>query len=280
MKKALSKFLASLGISGSKEVKKTVQDNSYSQRINDIKFTDQQGNEISKEELSQATGRYNYAVYSKNKSSDKAKKLHQKAREYGQKGDYTEAISHLEEAIHDSPEWAYPYYDLAYTYLLNDDFEKALKYYELTDKVAPNGFFTSKTAVDVLRKEKKGVFSEGLYKNYMTLEWIDNPQEKAQMLKLLVDNYPSLAPAWKDYSNFLEGEERLQAIEKGLNENPDIETEGVLTINKALVLNLNGQFNEAKELLMQVIFNSKSTFGNQELAKLVLNSISEENKKK
>ncbi|WP_442265152.1 tetratricopeptide repeat protein [Tenacibaculum sp. ZS6-P6] len=280
MKKTLSKLLTSLGISGTKEVKRIEQDNSHSQRINDIKFTDQQGNEISKEELSQATGRYNYAIYSIDKSSDKAKELHQKAREYGQKGDYTEAVSHLEEAIQDSPEWAYPYYDLAYTYLLNDDFENALKYYELTDKVAPNGFFTSKTAVDVLRKEKTGVFTEGLYKNYIALEWIDNPQEKAQMLKLLVDNFPSLAPAWKDYSNFLEGEERLQAIEKGLNENPDIETEGVLTINKALVLNLNGQFEEAKELLMQVIFNSKSTFGNQELAKLVLNSISEENKKK
>ncbi|WBX77991.1 hypothetical protein PG911_06970 [Tenacibaculum ovolyticum] len=70
-------------------------------------------------------------------------------------------------------------------------------------------------------------------------------------------------------------EERLAAIEKGLEQNADVETKGILLINKALVINEKGNFKEAAELLTSVIFDLNATLGNIEMAKFVLNNISE-----
>ncbi len=151
-----------------------------------------------------------------------------------------------------------------------------MKYYRLTDKIAPKGFYTSKIALHTLERESKGELQKGLYKSYLSLEWTNNPAEKNEMIKLLTEKVPSFTPAWKEYSNLLEGQERLNAIEKGLEQNPDIETKGMLIINKALALNQNGNFKKASELLTNVIFDPSSTFGNIEMAKFVLNNISEE----
>ncbi len=238
-----------------------------------IEFTDMKGNKISKEELSKSTGTFNYEIFGIEKVSNIAKSLHNQAREFGQKGDYKSAIDKLILANKEAPNWAYPLYDLAYTYLLQDDYENALKYYQLTDEVAPKGFYTSKTALNTLEKEKKGEFTKGLYKMYLSLEWIDNPSEKQEMIKLLVKKYPNFAPAWKEYSNIVEGEDRMKAIEKGLSSNPDIETKGLLLVNKALMINEKGNFKKATELLTEIIFDKNTTFGNIEMAKFVLNNI-------
>jgi hypothetical protein len=96
------------------------------------------------------------------------------------------------------------------------------------------------------------------------------------MIKLLVDKFPNFSPDWKDYSSLLENKERLNAIEKELEQNPDIETKGILLINKALVTNENGDFKSASKILTNLILNSNSTFGNIEMAKFVLNSLSEQ----
>lgn len=240
-----------------------------------IEFTDSNGNKISKEELKIATGTFNYEIYGIEGVSDLAKSLHSQARQYGQAGDYQKAIESLEQANKEAPNWAYPLYDLAFTYLLQDDYENALKYYQLTDQVAPKGFYTSKTALHTLEREKAGDLQKGLYASYLSLEWIDNEAEKIEMIKLLVDKFPSFAPAWKDYSSLLEGKERLNAIEKGLKQHPDMETKGMLLINKALVINEDGNKKKASEILTTIIFDSNSTFGNIEMAKFVLNNISE-----
>lgn len=240
-----------------------------------IEFTDMSGNKISKAELQKSTGSYNYEIYGTENISDFAISLHNEARQYGQTRDYKNAILKLKQANKEAPNWAYPLYDLAYTYLLQDDYKNALKYYRLTDSIAPNGFFKSKTALFTLEKEINGTYKKGLYKSYIALEWIDNPTEKKEMIELFISKFPLYPPAWQEYSSFLDGEKRKDAIEKGLKLNPDIETKGILLINKALVININGNYNEASNILMNVIFDKNSTFGNVEMAKFVLNSISE-----
>ncbi|MFD2907408.1 tetratricopeptide repeat protein [Flavobacterium ardleyense] len=239
-----------------------------------IEFTDKQWNKILKEDLENSSGIFNYEIYGIEGVSDLAKSLHSQARQYGQSGNYQKAIENFEQANKEAPNWAYPLYDLAYTYLLQDDYDNALKYYQLTDKVAPKGFYTSKIALHTLERENAGDLQKGLYKSYVSLEWIDNQAEKTEMIKLLVEKFPSFAPAWKDYSSLLEGNERLNAIEKGLEQNADMETKGMLRINKALVINENGYYKKASEILTEVIFDKNSTFGNIEMAKLVLNNIS------
>lgn len=261
-----------LGFFSSCEKKK---ENNYESKNNvNIEFTDDNGNKISRTALENSTGTFNYEIYGIDNVSELAKSLHNQARQFGQTGDYKNAIEKLEQANKEAPNWAYPLYDLAYTYLLQDDYGNALKYYQLTDKVAPNGFYTSKTALHALKREKKGDLQKGLYKSYMSLEWIANKTEKEQLIALFVKKFPTFAPAWKDYSNLLENEERLNAIEKGLQQNPDIETKGMLLINKALATNANGDFKSASKILANIILDSNSTFGNIERAKFVLNSIS------
>ncbi|WP_431109018.1 tetratricopeptide repeat protein [Winogradskyella poriferorum] len=275
MKKKIIVILISIGLISSckngKETEKNAELNNNAQ----IEFTDSNGNKISKEELAISTGRFNYEIYGIEGVSDLAKSLHNQARQFGQTGDYKNAIEKLTQANKEAPNWPYPLYDLAYTYLLQDDYENALKYYQLTDSIAPKGFYTSKTALHTLERERKGELQKGLYKSYLSLEWINNSTEKKEMIELLIDKVPSFAPAWKDYSTLLEGKERLIAIEKGLEQNSDIETKGMLLINKALVMSQNGNFKEASELLTNVIFDTNSTFGNIEMAKFVLNNITE-----
>ena len=53
--------------------------------------------------------------------------LHQQAREAGSKGEYEAALAFLEEARKLAPDWPYPIYDAAYTYLLMGDSHNALE---------------------------------------------------------------------------------------------------------------------------------------------------------
>src|ERR1019366_8272650 len=85
-----------------------------------------------------------------------AESLHQRARLAGESGDYRKAITLLEQACNLAPEWPYPVYDMAFTYLLMKDTENARKYYRKTVDLSPRGFFSAITAIDTLDREKRG----------------------------------------------------------------------------------------------------------------------------
>lgn len=239
----------------------------------DIIFTDSAGNRLTREELSQATGRFNFAILGAEHATDKAKSLHSEARMYGQQGDYPKAIELLKQAIADAPEWPYPYYDLGYTYLLNEDFASALTYYRLTDSLCPGGFFTSQTALYTLEKERDGTYPPGLYMTYLSLEWMDNPAEKLELVRAITETYPDYAPGWKELSTLLDGAEREEAIDKGLSLDADAETRGILQVNKAILLDEKGEKDAARDLLGQVIFGAASSSSNREIAKLVMKQV-------
>lgn len=242
----------------------------------DLIFKDSLGHSLTKSDLANITGQVNYEIMGNQTIDSTAYKLHQEARELGQSGKYDLSISKLEEAYKIQPTWAYPVYDLAYTYLLKGDFEKALKYYKKTDELEPKGFFTTKTALYSLEGEKSGKFPQGMYLAYLQIEWTEDLNKKLEIAKTITQKVPDFAPAWKELSNLLEDKaERLKAIDQGLLRNPDADTKGVLLINKAIVLNDNGKKDEAKQLLGNLIFASDVTSGNIELAKFALKSITE-----
>ena len=251
--------------------------NGQNESDNQLIFKDDNGNQISMSDLEGVTGNYNWEIKDDINIPEEANKLHQEARQHGGKGEYDLGIEKLQKANKIAPNWAYPIYDLAYTYLLKQDFPNALKYYEMTDKMKPRGFFTTKTAHWSLKKEKEGEFQEGLYLAYMQIEWMNTDEEKLQIAKAIVDKIPKYAPAWKIIAQKAnDNEERLIAAEKGLNSNPDIDTKEILLINKALVKNIQGKKEEAKNILGELIFNKESTFGNIELAKYALSTIAKE----
>lgn len=238
-------------------------------------FKDSSGHTLSQSDLTSATGEVNYEIMDNKAIDPKAQSLHREARALGQEGQYDQAITKLTEAISIQPEWAYPTYDLAFTYLLKGDYENALKFYKKTDALEPQGFFTAKTALYALEGEKAGKFPKGLYMAYLQIEWTEDRNKKLEMAKTITQQAPEFAPAWKELSGLSEDKkERLNAIEQGLSKNPDAETKGMLLINKALILDSDGNKEEAKKLLGNLIFSPDVTRGNTALAKFTLKTIS------
>lgn len=237
-------------------------------------FKDDKGNTISLADLAGVTGSYNWEILEDKNIPAEAISLHQEARGLGGQGKYDEGIQKLEAAHKIAPNWAYPVYDMAYTYLLKQDFENALKYYKQTDELEPKGFFTAKTAYWSLKKEAEGAFPEGIYLAFMQIEWKNSEEEKLHIANAIINKFPDYAPAWKviaakaDDINI-----RLEAIKKGLTLNPDAETKGILLINQALIYGVQGDKDSAKNLLGTLIFDEKSTVANIELAKFVLASM-------
>lgn len=241
-----------------------------------ILFKDEKGNRIHTSDLKNETGKVNYEIMGEKKIDPKAAELHLKARELGQAGEYEASMLKLREAMAVQPDWAYPVYDLAYTYLLKGNPEEALILYKQTDTLAHNGFFTTKTAIYALEGEKEGKFPKGTYLYYMQIEWTQDEAKKSEIATTLTQKVPDFAPAWKELANLLnDPAERLKAIEQGLSKNPDVETKGILLLNKALILDQQGKKEEAKKLLGALIFSPDVTTSNVALAKFALKTISE-----
>lgn len=247
------------------------QSNAQQKDDTEIVFQDDKGNKISLKDLEGATGSFNWELKSDTKVSKRAQRLHQESRALGQKGKYDEAITKLNNAHKIDPDWAYPIYDLAFTYLLKKDYDNALKYYKLTDEIEPRGFFAAKTAVWCLEKEKNGEISDGFYRDFIQLEWMENKDEVSLILKNIVEKYPTYAPAWEKYSGTLaDHDERLKAIENGLVAKPDRVTKESLLINKAIVLDLKERTEESIKILGELILDQKTTLSHVPLAKFVL----------
>lgn len=236
-----------------------------------IIFQDADGRTLTLEDIKGVSGTFQYEVVGAEGVPAEAKALHQRAREAGARGEYQSAIDLLTKASDLAPQWPYPIYDRAYTYLLMHDYEAARIDYQKTVELAPRGFFTAITALDVLTREQKGEFPQGIYLAYLSLEWQSDPVKKLAMVRNLVDRYPQFSPGWKELANLLESDpDRLAAIESGLAAEPDAETRGMLLINKALILDRQLHHDEAVKILGQLALDPKSTVGTEQLAKATL----------
>lgn len=134
-----------------------------------------------------------------------------------------------------------------------EDYEGARKYYRKTLELSPRGFFTAITALDTLEKEHKGELPTGAYLAYLALEWMQDEAEKARAVRQLVKQLPQFAPGWKELATIEdEDREKLAAIEQGLAASPDAETRGLLIINKAMILQTQGDRDGASLMLREL----------------------------
>lgn len=236
-----------------------------------VVFRSADGRVLTLEELRGVTGTIRYEIIGAGNITREAQSLHQQARQAGMSGDHKKAISLLDQASKAAPQWPYPVYDRAFEHLLMLDFDGARRDYQKTLELAPRGFFTAITAVDTLTREQKGDLPIGTYLAYVSLEWIKDPEKKREAVQQMVKLLPQFAPAWKELVFFVDDKtERLTLIETGLAAHPDAETKGVLIINKALVLNNDGDHDAAVRLLGQLALNPNSTFGAEHSAKAAL----------
>jgi tetratricopeptide (TPR) repeat protein len=225
-------------------------------------------------ELKGLTGTFQYEILGNSNVPAEAESLHKQARQAGEAGDYKKAISLLEQASSLAPAWPYPVYDMAFTYLLMEDAENARKQYRKTVELSPRGFFTALTALNALDREAKGDLPAGTYLTYLPLEWMDDPDKKAEAVRQLVKRVPGFAPAWKEQALQTGADaEKLAAIEKGLAADPDGETKGVLLMNKALIVDRTGDHEGAVRLLGELALDPTSTYATEHLAKITLANI-------
>jgi len=233
-------------------------------------FRDTSGRELTLRDLEGFTGRVRWEIIGSAAVSQEAVRLHQEAREAGGQGDYARALTLLDQAQALAPAWPYPVYDAAFTYLLQDETAKAEELYAQVDQMAPRGFFTCKTTLDILWRERAGELFPGFGKAYATLEWLGQPRRKALLEGITVE-YPSLAPAWKELAALLQDDaDRMHAIERGLECNPDPDTKGMLLISKASVLARRGDRDGAMSILGELALSPESTLATEHHAKAAL----------
>lgn len=233
-------------------------------------FRDADGRELTVRDIQGYTGRVNWEVIGAEQVPPEAKRLHQEARAAGGRGDYSRALDLLDQARDLAPQWPYPLYDAAFTYLLLDEPRMAEELYRRVDLMAPRGYFTCKASLDTLRRERAGELAAGFAKAYSTIEWMD-PREKRRVLSTIVDKYPGFPLAWKDLSMLLDDDtSRLNAIDQGLRGRPDAETFGILLINRASILAGHGDRDAAVAILGGLALSPDSTLATEHLAKVVL----------
>jgi len=159
---------------------------------------------------------------------------------------------------------------------INEDTENARTYYRKTVELSPRGFYEAITAVDALDREQKGGLPSGTYLKYLSLEWTADPVKKTEIVHQLVTSAPGFAPGWKELATLSKDDDKnLAAIEQGLAANPDRETDGILQINKALILNRKGNHEDAVRLLGELALDPKSTYATEHMAKASLANIAQ-----
>jgi tetratricopeptide (TPR) repeat protein len=236
-----------------------------------VVFRDAKGRELTEADLAGSSGSFTWEVVGPRTIPPRAKELHGQGREAGSAGDHDKALALFDQAHQEAPDWPYPLYDAAYTYVLKGEATKAEEYYAAVDKMAPRGFFTARTALDCLRREQAGDVKAGTYKLLVMLEWENNPAEKKAILERIVKQNPKFPAAWKELALLQDDDDgKLKAIETGLFHSPDGETKGILLINKALTLNNRGKREEATRLLGELVLDPESTLGTEHLAKVAL----------
>jgi tetratricopeptide (TPR) repeat protein len=237
----------------------------------EVIFKDKAGRTLTAEGLKNASGKVDWEIRSGPPVSEEARRLHQLGRIAGQKGDSKAALVHFDNAAKAAPDWPYPLYDAAYTYLLMRDSGKAYELYKRVDSMAPRGFFTAKTAVHSLRREANGELPAGTYLYFLSTEWTDDSRQKLQIADQILGKAPRFAPAWKLKATLeTEDGKRLSYLDNGLDAGPDLETRGFLLINKALLLHKQGEKAEAVKLLGELALDPASPLDIEAIAKKTL----------
>jgi tetratricopeptide (TPR) repeat protein len=152
-----------------------------------ILFRDSAGRELTLEALQAATvtGAVRWEIRMGAAVPLAARMLHDRGRAHGSRAEYDTALSLFAEAAALAPEWPYPVYDAAFTYLRKHDWATARQWFERTLVMSPRGFFTAITAADSLRREAIGEFPAGTYLFYTHIEFRDSKEEQSVIALLL-----------------------------------------------------------------------------------------------
>ncbi len=189
-----------------------------------------------------------------------ARVLFEEGVEMGKSGQYLPAIEKFKAASQIVPSWPYPYYQTGFTWLLQKNVEQALASYRKVDALEPRGFFTSKQEVFTLERELAGTYTQGLYLLFVSHEWSDDVGEKIKIMRRVIELVPDYAPAYQKLS-ILEEDivKKLDLLERALTFQSDAETRGMLLLNKATNLHIQGDKDAAITILGELVLDGSTT---------------------
>jgi len=104
----------------------------------------------------------NYRTLGEEPIPAKAQQLHNEARAKAGRVITLLRSTLLRQASEIAPNWAYPYYDMAFTYLLQGDMANALLYYRQVNQMKPQGFFTARPPYGPWNARRKGFYQRAL----------------------------------------------------------------------------------------------------------------------
>jgi len=236
-----------------------------------IGFVDSVGHPLTTDEVARANGRVVWTIEDEDGVPAAAMAQVRAGMDAGSSGDFKRAMECFREAHRLVPRWTQPVYQAAWTSLLLGDAALAETLYAWTDKMVPGGYWTAKTAVDCLRRERAGEFPAGSYIHYVMLESESDHDRRRSALEEIVKRSPGFAPAWKDLAVLrATPEQRSDAIERGLASRPDRETRGFLLIQKAQLLEGRGTQDAAATLLRSLLDPEVGTLQTASLARVKL----------
>lgn len=234
----------------------------------EVIFTSSDGRTLRLEDLRGATGTFRWEVI-EGVVPHQATELHQRGRKAAAAGRHDEALRLLAEAREAAPDWPYPVYDAAFTWLLKGDLPRALALYQQVVQMSPRGFMTALAAVHTLEREVQGALPVGTWLRFLSTEW--KPAKKREILEQLLAGAPRYAPALKGLAQLEEDlQVRAEGLQRALDADPDADTRGVVRVNLALTLHAQGARQRAVDLLMDLALDPASTYTTEHMAKVAL----------
>ncbi len=226
----------------------------------EVVYRSNDGRELSKAEIRAMQPRTIRDFLLLDRATPEADSLLREARQLGNANDLQACLKLISDAAALAPEWPQPFYDAAYTYLVNGDWESALFYYEKVDKLAPDGYLSTKAAAHTLKKELDSKLPEGFYRDFISIEQQRDPKQQEQEVRDLTGLVPNFGPAWRLLASLLpDPQARIAVIERGVTADCDPETLGLLRVNKAVALGQLGREEDAIQLLGDIMFDEATT---------------------
>ena len=194
-------------------------------------------------------------------------------RRAGASGKYKEALADLERAAGLAPQWPYPLYDMAFTYLLMKDFEKRESIIERRSSWHLAGSSLPSRPWILSRGKRRAIFRLG--PTLHTCPWSGRRTPGRKWRKCENSSNGFQPSRGLERTRGARGRHHREAHRhrKWFEGKSRRQTMGVLQINKALILSRMEDYEGAVRFLGELVFDPASTYATEHMGKVALASI-------
>lgn len=182
-----------------------------------------------------------------------ARKLFQEWLKLWWENKIQEAISEFMKALTIEEDWSYLNYEIWYSYILLEEYEKAIEYYKKVIKIEPKWFFSVITETYILEKIIDGSLPKENYKKFLKI--FDTPiwTVKEWLCEEFLKEYPNFGIMYAIYIETLvfnlNLEKAFNIIEKIDSFDMDIDSKMYIKLSTAIIYILLWDKKKAKECL-------------------------------